>query len=190
MVVSLLGARATSVVPPTFAEMVARADLVFVGTVVGSHSEWRTVGSDRVIFTMTDFQNEGVLKGKASKAVTLQFLGGTVGEVTLSVSGMPRFEPGERVVLFVEKNGTQVCPLVGVFHGKFTVKNDAKTGREIVVMHNGHPLRDVAEIGQDEGAGLAQKRAMILIGANREPMTLDAFKSEVRANVAMVPPAK
>ena len=190
MAVSLLGARATSVVPPTFAEMVARADLVFVGTVVGSHSEWRTVGSDRVIFTMTDFKTEEVLKGTASKVVTLQFLGGTVGDVTLSVSGTPRFESGERVVLFVEKNGTQVCPLVGVFHGKFTVKSDGKTGREIVVMHNGHPLKDVAEIGQGEGVELAQKRAMVLIATNSEPITLEAFKSEVRASLAKVPPAK
>src|SRR5262245_38617027 len=154
MVMSLLGAHATSVVPPTFTELVANADLVFAGTVVGSHSEWRTVGSDRVIFTMTDFQTEEVLKGKASKVVTLQFLGGTVGDVTLSVSGMPRFEPRERVVLFVEKNGTQVCPLVGVFHGKFVVRSDEKTGREVLIMHNGHPLRDVAEIGQTEGAEL------------------------------------
>ena len=45
----LTTAKATTVIPPTFEEMTDRAELVFVGKVVGSRAEWRTVGTNRVI---------------------------------------------------------------------------------------------------------------------------------------------
>ncbi|HXT41041.1 MAG TPA: hypothetical protein VN887_13605, partial [Candidatus Angelobacter sp.] len=103
-------AMATTVIPPTFEEMADRADLVFVGKAVGSRSEWRSVGADRAIFTLVEFETEQVLKGNAGKTVTLQFLGGTVGATTLDVGEVPRFNAGERVFLFVEGNGVQFCP--------------------------------------------------------------------------------
>ena len=179
-----LVANATTVIPPTFEEMADRADLVFVGKVAGSHSEWRTVGSDRVIFTLVEFETQELLKGKAGKAVTLQFLGGTVGTVTLDVAGVPKFNNGDRVLLFVEGNGVQFCPLVGVFHGKFGIRKDDKSGRDIVSMHNGKAVRDLSEIGNGEGAEFAPRRPKVSIPAGREPMSLDDFKSKVREHVS------
>jgi hypothetical protein len=180
----IMGANATTVIPPTFEEMTDRAELVFVGKVLSSRSEWRSVGIDRVIFTLVEFETHDVLKGNGGKSVTLQFLGGTVGEATLEVSGVPKFNAGDRVLLFVEGNGIQFCPLVGVFHGKFGVRKDEKTGRDIVVMHDGRPLRDVGEIGNGEGAEFAPKRATVSIPVNAEPMSLDNFKSKVREHVS------
>ena len=113
----LTSANATTVIPPTFEEMTDRADLVFAGKVLSSRSEWRSVGTKRVIFTLVEYETQDVLKGHGIKSVTLQFLGGTVGEVTMEVSGVTKFTVGERVILFVEKNGIQFCSLVGVFTG-------------------------------------------------------------------------
>jgi hypothetical protein len=177
-------AQATTVVPPTFEEMTVRADLIFVGTATSTYSEWRTNGPNRAIFTLTTFQTQDVLKGDKTPFVTLQFLGGTLGDVTLEVAGVPRFNAGERVILFVEKNGSQFCPLVGVFNGKFTIKTDETTGRDFVVMHDGHTLKDVAEIGSGEGAELGPKRPIVLVGKDRDPMTLEGFKSAIRDNLA------
>lgn len=185
---SLTGAKATTVIPPTFEEMTDRADLVFVGKAVASRAEWRTVGTNRVIFTLADFEAVEVLKGNAEKLVTLQFLGGTVGEVTLEVSGVPKFNAGDRVLLFVEGNGVQFCPLVGVFHGKFGVRKDPTTGRDIVVMHDGKPLRDVGEIGSGEGAEFGPKRAMLSIPVGRAPMSVEDFKERIRSHAAKKPP--
>src|SRR5207244_9073545 len=120
----ITAANATSVVAPAFEEMVDKADLVFVGKVIGSRAEWRSVGPDRVIFTLVEFETQEVLKGNAGASVTLQFLGGTVGGVTLEVADVPRFNAGDRVVLFVEGHGVQVCSVVGVFHGKFGLRKD------------------------------------------------------------------
>src|SRR5438477_3029835 len=139
-------AGATTVVPPTFEEMADRADLVFVGKVIDSKAEWRVAGTNQVIFTYVEFRTEEILKGTAAASVRLRFLGGTVGGTTLEVGGVPQFKAGDRVLLFVEGNGVQFCPLVGVYHGKFGVRRDAKSSRDIVLMHDGKPLRDVAEI--------------------------------------------
>jgi hypothetical protein len=56
----LTTANATTVIPPTFEEMTDRAELVFVGKVVSSRAEWRTVGTNRVIFTLVEFERQEV----------------------------------------------------------------------------------------------------------------------------------
>src|SRR4051812_42511216 len=132
LVFGFAAAKATTVIPPTFEEMTDRAELIFVGKVINSRAEWRVAGTNRVIFTLVEFQKEEVLKGEAGASITLQFLGGTVGEVTLEIAGVPKFNPGDREILFVKGNGVQFCPVVGVFHGKFTVRKDDKTGRDIL----------------------------------------------------------
>ena len=180
----LTRANATTVVPPTFEEMTDSADLVFVGKVVGSQAEWRVAGTNQAIFTLVDFHTEEILKGTAAASVRLRFLGGTVGGVTLEVVAVPQFEAGDRVLLFVEGNGVQFCPLVGVYHGKFGVRKDNKSSRDIVFMHDGKPLRDVAEIGAGEGAQFGLKRAKLSIPAEREPMALDDFKARIRSQLA------
>ena len=69
---------------------------------------------------------------------------------------------------------------MGVFHGKFGLRWDEKTKHDLVTMHNGKPLRDVAEIGTGEGAEFAPKRAKLTIPADLEPMSLDTFKSKIQ----------
>ena len=182
--VVLTRANATTVVPPTFEEIAERADLVFVGKAVGSTARWWGAGTNQAIFTEVDFHTEEVLKGSAGASVRLRFLGGTVNGVTLDVVGVPLFKEGDRVLLFVEGNGVQFCPLVGVFHGKFGVRKDPTSGRDIVFMHDGKPLRDVAEIGAGEDAAFGPKRAKLFIPVEREPMSLDDFKARVRAHLA------
>jgi hypothetical protein len=124
-----------------------------------------------------------VLKGEAGVSITLQFLGGTVGGVTLEIDGVPKFSAGDRVLLFVEGNGVQFCPLVGVFHGKFGVRKDEPTGRDILVRHNGKPLRDVAEIGTGAGVEFRPERSKLSLPADGAPMSADDFKAKVREHL-------
>src|SRR5438128_967529 len=175
---------ATTVVPPTFEEMTDRAELVFVGKVVELKAEWQVAGTNQAIFTLVEFHTEEILKGTAAASIRLRFLGGMVGGVSLEVVAVPKFEAGDRVLLFVEGNGVQFCPLVGVYHGKFAVRKDDKSGRDIVFMHDGKPLRDVAEIGAGEGAQFGPKRAKLSIPVEREPMSLDDFKARIRSHLA------
>jgi hypothetical protein len=108
--------------------------------------------------------------------VTLQFLGGTMGEISLSVSEMPKFKEGERTVLFVEGNGTAACPVVGFFHGRFSLKRDS-SGRETVLKHDGEPFTEADDAGRD----LQMKQ---MPAATKPALSHDEFSAVVRARVA------
>src|SRR2546426_7578015 len=49
-------------IPPAFEEMTDRAELVFAGKALDARSEWRSVGTNRVIFILVDFETNQVVK--------------------------------------------------------------------------------------------------------------------------------
>jgi hypothetical protein len=51
------------------------------------------------------------------------------------------FKVGDRDILFVEHNGSQFIPLVGIMHGRFHVKRD-QAGHESVVTNEGSPSKN------------------------------------------------
>ena len=81
-------------------------------------------------------------------------LGGTVGGETMEVADAPKFKVGDRDILFVENNGTQFVPLVGIMHGRFHAKKDT-TGQDTVFTDEGSPLSDVTQLGKNPKAASA-----------------------------------
>jgi hypothetical protein len=169
---ALVSVRATTVIPPTFDQLVTDAELIFQGTVTETRSQWTGVGAERHIMTQVTFQIEDALKGASGKSYTIQMLGGTVDDETMEVSDAPRFKIGDRDILFVEHNGTQFVPLVGIMHGRFHVQTDA-AGHDVIAKDNGAFLADVAKLGQDEKAAVT---GPALSAAN--------FKSAIRQKLA------
>jgi hypothetical protein len=149
-------ARATTVIPPTFDQLVNDAEMIFEGTVSSMHSEWAGQGSERHIVTYVTFKVEDPIKGALGVECTLRMFGGTIDGQTIEVADAPRFKLGDRDILFVEHNGTQFIPLVGIMHGRFHVQTDA-TGLENIAKDNGAPLAQVKKLGQDESAAVAGK---------------------------------
>jgi len=143
-------ARATTVIPPTFDELVGRAELIFQGTVSDVKSQWTGEGAQRCIVTYVTFTIEDSLKGASGSSYTLRMLGGTVGDQTMEVTDAPKFKAGDRDIVFVENNGTQFIPLVGIMHGRFRVQEDLPTGSEIVVTERGEFVSDVRKLGKEE----------------------------------------
>lgn len=140
-------ASATSVVAPSFDDLVTKADAVFTGDVTGLRSEWTGQGEKRHIVTLVTFQVLRVLKGEAASPFELRVFGGTVGTETMEVADAPVFHVGERQILFVRHNGTQFIPLVGIMHGQYRVDET-----DHVADHTGHPLTRVEEIGTSRPA--------------------------------------
>jgi len=152
----LLGFRAvaTTVIPPSFDDLVSRAETIFQGTVVDVRSEWTGEGAQRHIVSYVTFNVDDAIKGHPGARITLNMMGGTVGSETMEVTDAPKFKVGDRDVLFVENNGTQFIPLVGIMHGRFRVKQD-ETGRDVVLTNDGAPLADVNQLGTNERAATA-----------------------------------
>jgi hypothetical protein len=133
--------RGTTVIQPTFEQLVDGASQVVVAEALSSECHWQTNAKGALIFTTVRFRAEEVLKGESVPQLELSFLGGTIGADTLDVHGVPRFTQGSRYILFVSSNRTEVCPLVGMFHGKFHLIKDAVTGEETISQHDGSPVR-------------------------------------------------
>jgi hypothetical protein len=170
---SLSVVRATTVIPPTFDELVTKADMIFEGTVTGLRSEWTGEGANRHIVTYVSFKIEDPIKGAAGADYTIRMFGGTVDGQTIEVTDAPRFKVGDRDILFVENNGSQFIPLVGIMHGRFHVQADSNGASETIARDNGAALANVAQLGQDEGAAV-----------NGKAMTKAEFKTAIRQKLA------
>jgi hypothetical protein len=148
---------ATTVIPPTFDQLVGDADVIFEGTVTAIHSEWTGDGADRHIVTYVTFRVEDAIKGALGGEYTIRMFGGTVDGHTMEVTDAPRFKVDDRDILFVTHNGTQFIPLVGIMHGRFHVQPDANGANEKIAKDNGATVADVAKLGQDEYAAVTGK---------------------------------
>lgn len=150
---ALSSAQATTVIAPTFDQLVGEAELIFEGTVTEARSEWFGQGAEREMVTYVTFSIQDSLKGAPGSSYTIRMLGGTIDGETREVADAPRFKAGDRDILFVEHNGTQFIPLVGIMHGRFHVQTDAR-GVDVITKDNGASLADVTKLGQDETAAV------------------------------------
>lgn len=166
----------TTVIPPTFDELVGQAQVIFQGVVTDVRSQWVGEGAQRSIVSYVTFKVEDAVKGKPGSTYTIRMLGGTVGDQTVEVTDSPKFKVGNRDILFVENNGSQFVPLVGIMHGRFRIQRD-QTGRDIVMTNEGEPLSDVLQLGRDERAASAGNA-----------LSLDQFKSAIQTKLTHVTP--
>jgi hypothetical protein len=154
LALALPALRATTVIPPTFDQLVTDADVIFEGTVTGLRSEWTGEGADRHIVTYVTFRVEDAIKGAVGTEYTIRMFGGTVDGHTIEVTDAPRFKVDDRDILFVTHNGTQFIPLVGIMHGRFHVQRDENGTTEKVAKDNGATVANLAKLGQDEHAAV------------------------------------
>ena len=175
--------RATTVIPPTFDELVGQAEVIFQGTVTEVKSQWIGEGGQRHIVTYVSLQVEDAIKGEPGESFTMRMLGGTVDGTTMEVSDAPKFKVGQREILFVEHNGTQFIPLVGIMHGRFHVTKDSETGTEKVLADNGEALTDLAKLGKGDVNEPDKSRSTSDALSAANALDKDSFKSAIRAKL-------
>lgn len=164
---------ALTVADRDFADLVARAEQIVVGTVTAVDQGENERGGPMTFVTFDDLT---VLKGDVAPPFVLQIHGGTTRDgVVMHVPDLPTFRAGERAVLFVRGNGTDFCPLVGIWQGRFTVRRDAERGVDVVENHDGSVITGLAA-GELQSA---QRRA-----AGSRALTLDEFGDLVREELA------
>jgi hypothetical protein len=81
------------------------AELVIVGQVASKQSMWRVnEHGDRLIVSVLRVLPEEILKGNPGATLDVEVEGGTIGDLTLSVSDLPVFSPGDRAVFYIRRN--------------------------------------------------------------------------------------
>jgi hypothetical protein len=165
-------ANATTVIPPNFDQLVSRAQVIFEGEVTSLQSQWIGEGAQHRIVTFVTFKVDDTVKGDPGASYSIRMLGGTVDGRTMEVTDAPKFTVGDHDLLFVENNGSQFIPLVGIQHGRFRVQKD-QTGRDTLLTGEGRPLTDVNQLGGNEDA----------TAHNKPALSLNDFKSAIRSQL-------
>jgi hypothetical protein len=133
LLLGALSANSTTLVRMSIAQMTHAAQLVVRAHCTANSTAWD--GGE--IWTFSSFAVEETWKrspaaGTISNSyLTVRLLGGTVGNLNSVVSGVPRFTPGEEVVLFLEPSARGDYSVVSWIQGTFRIHADSRSGRQI-----------------------------------------------------------
>ncbi len=175
---------ATTYLEQTPEEMVLAADMIFVGNVIDvattndAGTAWTEVTFDVERWLADRRLEDGADEDEAEPArVTLRFLGGTLpGGERLTVSGLPNYELGQRVLIFAYDAPEAASPVVGVRQGSWTLGVTGARGEEgsfLTVPTPGRLQRGATGSGLEElvGAITALREAGTLPSGTPAPPT-------------------
>jgi len=137
----LIPAGATTLTKLHLYELLDKSTAVARLRCLGSESFW-----DRgEIWTNTNFEVVGQIKGHLPGRVVVRMIGGHLGHLTSRVDAAPTFQRGEEVYLFLWGPASENLGIVGWAQGTFRIARDARTGMERVTQDSAeipvyHPL--------------------------------------------------
>lgn len=121
---------ATTLIEMTTTDLIQRADLVVRATVV---DVWAEEDAHGHLTTRAVLEIEKTIKGDASiSEVVVEVPGGRAGDRVTDVSLMPRFSMDEEVLVFLNIRKSGRVGVVGAFQGKYTIRRDPQTRREVL----------------------------------------------------------
>jgi len=178
---------ASTVIPIDVAAQVDEADLIFIGTVVGTENVPVKDGS--FAFTYVTFHIEEALKGSTSAApLTLRVAGGKARGHVFAIGGAPEFEVGGRHLLFVKGNDRYAIPFSGGSQGRLNFMRDAVTQEDILVDEAGRVIDGLREknwrhsaLRVDRGGQLQRpERVAELVSQSGVTVVLDEPETDAR----------
>jgi len=161
-----LGAGATTLESMSVERMARVAHVIVRARCISNRANW-DAGE---IWTSTSFEILETWKGTPPEHITVRLLGGTVGQLTSTVSGVPRFLPGEEVVLFLESTPQGDFSIVSWQQGTFRIRRDPRTETQIIT-------QDTASFATFD----SRSRRFETIGIRG--LALEAFRSRVQSAV-------
>jgi len=163
-------ASATTLERMSLAKMAVAAPVI-VRARCGGNSVAREEGE---IWTFTSFDVEETWRGSPPARITVRLLGGSMGDITSHVSGVPRFTPGEDVVLFLQPTARSDFSIVSWEQGTFRIRQDASGTQALVT-------QDTASFATFDPATRQFRPAGI------RNMALDQFRARVRTALGAAP---
>ncbi len=162
------GIFATSYEAVSFGDLLAKADMIFVGDVLDVRPFTVETREGTVIKTRVTFVVRDALWGTSSTLEILEFAGGEINGIGERVAEMPTFSPGDRRVVFARRHDTSINPIVGFTQGLMRITRD-DAGLDVVQTSTGEPLARTEDIGRPRGQGVRESR----------PMTLSSFRARI-----------
>jgi hypothetical protein len=132
----------TVVKPLELDEMIQLSDFIADVTVLKSESFKADPIVPTKIKTRVYFQVNQTIKGSPSATFHLDFPGGTVGQITRGVEGIPKFQTGQRLIVFGRNDPHAFSPLVGMEQGALQVIHDDQSNVDRVYRWWGQPVNE------------------------------------------------
>jgi hypothetical protein len=139
-------AGATSVPSLTFEELTDHSELIVSGQVTRSWADWDN--EHKFIWTHYQLSVAGTHKGAPGSSVVLSEPGGVVGLQGMSVAGANVYQPGDQVLLFLQRMPNGYLRTTGWSQGKYTVD---KSGR----LHAETALKGLDVVSVPKGSAAA-----------------------------------
>jgi hypothetical protein len=177
-------ARATSIRPPNFDQLVENSGRIVHATVEQVRPYEDSYEGKRIVRTEVTLQVVESLDGNVSAGrLVIRHLGGSVNDLRLEVGAMPEYTPGQEVVLFLHGEGRYICPTVGWGHGKYFVDRSSVDGVARVRRSDGSSLQNLQQVAEpihDEGHHAQHEEDHSSV----DGMTLAQFRLNVREQLA------
>jgi hypothetical protein len=95
-------AAAAVFIPVSLPDRARGAERIVVASVENVTATWETNEfGDKLIVSHVTLRVEESLKGRSTQVLSMDLDGGTIGNLTLQVSSLPKLSPGERAVFFL-----------------------------------------------------------------------------------------
>ena len=134
----------------TISTLVKASTSIIRGEVVDTQAMWSESGDEIVTRATIRVQND-FKRQVSEELVTVEYLGGEVGEIGMMVSDSPQMFAGEEVIIFLEPSEAstdrQRFHVVGSAQGKFTLEEDGmvRTMGFTLVEQDGLMYRELSE---------------------------------------------
>ena len=176
LVVLFLAAPAWSTLVPTMTveEMIDESAIVVHSKVWRTWTAWDD--ERQFIWTHYEILVADTLKGSADGKVVISEPGGTVGELSMSIVGSPRYQVGEEVILLAYRTPIGYLRTCGWGQGTFSVQADSASGVKIVRTN-----RLGVELVEPLSKGVQATRARGGPAKALDGLALSEFKSRFRA---------
>ena len=159
---AVVPARAITVVPLSFEELVRQSSSVVYARVIEVRGQW--TDDRRSIDSLVTVEVLKGLKGTSASELTVTIPGGQVGRYLNLLPGAPSLSRGDLAVLFLTARGPRLPVTTGFTQGIYRVIRDGASGDTLVTP----PAVESAA------------RPIVRGDRRRKPVSLTAFESAVR----------
>ncbi len=175
----ILLATAPTIWSTTFARMSLEQLSSAAPLIVRARCQGSIVVTERAeIWTITSFEVREVWKGSAPQTVRVRLLGGRTAQYTSHVEGIPRFQAGEDVVLFLAPSRAENYSVTSWAQGTFRIHRGAPNAASVVT-------QDTAAFSPHEFSASAGTREKDDGGVRG--LALDEFRSRVLDSIRRHP---